>query len=103
MACDFTMACLVLQAMVQHGGIKVLLETMSVFEDDAILMVKTISTLDNVVSADEEYAMIVMERGGRQAVEQVRTAHRFDIEVTAAADSCLLSIDRKSTRLNSSH
>ncbi|KAH8060747.1 hypothetical protein JL722_4861 [Aureococcus anophagefferens] len=45
---------------VSAGGIKVLLNTMETFDDDPELIIKTVTTLDNLVSADMEYAAVAM-------------------------------------------
>ena len=52
-----------LKSIVQYGGIKILLDTMTVFGDEEALMISAVRTLDNIVSADEEYALIVIEKG----------------------------------------
>jgi hypothetical protein len=52
-----------LKSIVQYGGIKMLLDTMLVFGDDELLMISAVRTLDNIVSADEEFANIVIEKG----------------------------------------
>jgi len=82
-----------LKIIVQHGGVKVILETMTVLQDDAELIAKALHTLDNLVSADMEFATIIIEKGGRAAVEAARDAHPFDEGVKQAAESALLSMN----------
>jgi hypothetical protein len=74
---------------------------------DASLMRKAVGMMDNVVSADEEFADIVLEKGGRSLVAAVQALHRpgapngqgsaegeeGDAEVADACESCLLSMD----------
>ena len=52
-----------LKSIVQYGGVKILLDIMTVFGDEELLMVSAVRTLDNIISADEEYANIVIDKG----------------------------------------
>ena len=78
------------------------------YMQDASLMRKAIGMMDNVVSADEEFADIVFDKGGRKLVQAVQALHRKlsggaanaddddeddSKEVVDACVSCLLSMD----------
>ena len=47
------------------------MDSLQTFSDDVLLMVNAMQTLDNLVSADEEYAAIVIEKGGQQVLQQI--------------------------------
>jgi hypothetical protein len=98
-----------LKAIVQHGGIRVLMDTMATYTTDAELMDKSIQTVDNIVSADEEYATIVMEKGGKDAIEEVKQEHEAmgNSEVVASCNAAILSMtamarvkERDGTKVN---
>ncbi|CAE7516283.1 unnamed protein product, partial [Symbiodinium microadriaticum] len=85
-----------LKSIVQYGGIKILLDTMTVFGDEEALMISAVRTLDNIVSADEEYALIVIEKGGKSAVEKVKSQYSADHEeIHDICGSALLSISAR--------
>lgn len=84
---------------------RVLCDVMGVDEymQDTSLMTKAVGMMDNVVSADEEFADIVFEKGGRKLVQGVQALHQ---QLSSGADdeddsqevvdncvSCLLSMD----------
>jgi hypothetical protein len=52
-----------MKAIVQHGGVQLLIDTMKVFPENEELMISAISTLDNVIIVDEEYSNYVIEKG----------------------------------------
>lgn len=52
-----------MKAIVQHGGVKLLLDTMTAFSDNEELMISAIATLDNIIIVDEEYSNYVIEKG----------------------------------------
>ena len=80
------------RALVAAGGIKVLLTTLETFDDDPDLIIKTITTLDNLVSADVEYASVVLERDGEGLLKRCCAKWAHDAAVAAAGQTALLSI-----------
>ncbi|KAH8069975.1 hypothetical protein JL721_5518 [Aureococcus anophagefferens] len=74
------------------GGIKVLLNTMETFDDDPELIIKTITTLDNLVSADMEYAAVVLERDGEGLLKSCIDKWSHDPAVVQCGQTALLSI-----------
>ena len=82
-----------LRVIVQAGAIKIILKSMEFYDTDPSLMVKAIAVLDNVVSADEEYATLVMQKGGKEAVERVKAQNQYDAGVVQAADAAILSME----------
>jgi hypothetical protein len=81
-----------IKLIVQHGGIKIFLQMMEVFGDDEELMCQTLNTLDNVVSADEEYAAIMVERQGEEKINAVLEIHAGVTRVEHAGKATLLSM-----------
>ncbi len=83
--------------MVQHGCIKTLLAIMDVeeYQEDSALMMKAVGMMDNVVSADEEFASIVKDKGGKQLLRAVADTHSDDVEMRNAVQSTLLSMEAK--------
>ncbi|KAJ8608985.1 hypothetical protein CTAYLR_008975 [Chrysophaeum taylorii] len=81
-----------LRALVGAGGIKVLLSTLETFDDDPELVVKAIATLDNLVSADVEYATVVVERDGEGLLKECAAKWVRDPPVVRATETTLLSI-----------
>jgi len=81
-----------IKLIVQHGGIKIFLQMMEVYGDDEELMCQTLNTLDNVASADEEYAAILIEKKGEEKIKEVLQQHPNDARVKMAGDSTLLSM-----------
>ena len=81
-----------IKLLVQHGGIKIFLQMMDVFGDNDELMVQTLNTLDNIVSADEEYAAIMIERDGEAKINLVLEQHPNDARVQHAGKATLLSM-----------
>jgi len=85
-----------LKNIVQYGGVRIILDTMQVFGDDEELMISAIKTLDNVVSADVEYANIVIEKGGKAAIEKVQKMYpESHNEIHEAINSALLSMSAR--------
>jgi hypothetical protein len=85
-----------IKVIVQHGGIKVLCAVMEVeeYQQNVELMLKAVGMMDNVVSASEEFATVVADKGGRQLVEELREVHgEGEEELFGAATSALLSMD----------
>jgi hypothetical protein len=80
------------RALVSAGGIKVLLNTMETFDDDPELIIKTITTLDNLVSADMEYAAVVLERDGEGLLKSCIDKWSHDPAVVQCGQTALLSI-----------
>ena len=81
-----------IKLIVQHGGIKIFLQMMEVFGDDEELMCQTLNTLDNVVSADEEYAAIMAEKQGKEQIQAVMKLHVGVARVEHAGRATLLSM-----------
>uniref|UniRef100_A0A7S3K4K4 WW domain-containing protein n=1 Tax=Aureoumbra lagunensis TaxID=44058 RepID=A0A7S3K4K4_9STRA len=81
-----------LKALVGAGGIRVLLDTLDTFDDSPELIIKTVNTLDNLVSADVEYASVVLERDGEGLLKQCQNKWQNDSGVVRAIDTALLSI-----------
>jgi len=81
-----------IKLIVQHGGIKIFLQMMGVYGDDEELMCQTLNTLDNVASADEEYAAILIEKRGEEQIKEVLAQHAGCERVQMAGDSTLLSM-----------
>lgn len=80
------------RALVSAGGIKVLLNTMETFDDDPELIIKTITTLDNLVSSNIEYASVVLERDGEGLLKGCIDKWSHDPSVVDAGQKALLSI-----------
>ena len=59
------------------------------------LMMKAVGMMDNVVSADEEFASIVKDKGGKQLLRAVADTHSDDVEMRNAVQSTLLSMEAK--------
>ncbi|GMI17199.1 hypothetical protein TrLO_g6315 [Triparma laevis f. longispina] len=81
-----------IKLIVQHGGIKIFLQMMDVFGDQEELMVQTLNTLDNIVSADEEFAAIMIERDGEAKIRSVLAQHPHEPRVEHAGNATLLSM-----------
>ena len=81
-----------IKLIVQHGGIKIFLQMMEVFGDDEELMCQTLNTLDNVVSADEEYAAIMVDKQGEEKIKAVLEIHVGVTRVEHAGKATLLSM-----------
>ena len=86
-----------IKIMVQHGCIKTLLAIMDVeeYQDDSELMMKAVGMMDNVVSADEEFASIVKDKGGKKLLKAVAEVHADDDSMRTAVQSTLLSMEAK--------
>jgi hypothetical protein len=85
----------IIKVIVQHGGIRVLCAVMEVdeYQQDAALMIKAVGMIDNVVSADEEFASIVVEKGGRGLLERLKSKHLGEPDLMRAISSTLLSME----------
>jgi len=81
-----------IKLLVQHGGIKIFLQMMDVFGEQEELMCQTLNTLDNIVSADEEYAAIMIEKDGEMKIKSVLSQHPADPRVQHAGNATLLSM-----------
>ena len=81
-----------IKLIVQHGGIKIFLQMMDVFGEQEELMCQTLNTLDNIVSADEEYAAIMIEKDGEKKIKSVLAIHPNDERVKHAGNATLLSM-----------
>jgi hypothetical protein len=81
-----------IKLIVQHGGIKIFLQMMDVFGDQEELMVETLNTLDNIVSADEEFAAIMIERDGESKIKSVMAQHPNEPRVEQKGNATLLSM-----------
>jgi len=84
-----------IKVIVQHGGIRVLIAVMEVedYQSDVQLMLKAVGMMDNVVSADEEFADIVEDKGGKGLVEILKSVHQYDSDMKSATTSCLLTME----------
>jgi hypothetical protein len=84
-----------IKVIVQHGGIRVLIAVMEVeeYQADVSLMLKAVGMMDNVVSADEEFADIVADKGGKMLVEILKNLHPYDSDMKEATTSCLLTME----------
>ena len=80
------------RALVSAGGIKVLLHTMETFDHDPDLIVKTITTLDNLVSAELEYASIILEKDGEGLLKRCIEKWSHEERVVQTGQTALLSI-----------
>ena len=82
--------------MVQQGAIKVLLQMMEVFMDNKELMIQTLNTLDNIISSDEEYAAILIEKGGQAKIDEVKNMHPGDQALLKQLNITITSINAMS-------
>lgn len=104
---NYLLYCYVFQVLVQQGGVKAVLDAITLYASEPDFLVNAVRTLDNIVSADDEYAALVMEKGGKQAVERAKLAHSGHPDLVEAASSCLLAMntmarmkDREGTKVN---
>lgn len=79
-----------LRALVGAGGIKVLLNTLECMNDDPDLIVKTITTLDNLCSADLEYSTVVLELNGEDLIKAC--VHKWIVSVIMNTSSVLYNL-----------
>mmetsp|Transcript_4951 Transcript_4951/g.15520 ORF Transcript_4951/g.15520 Transcript_4951/m.15520 type:complete len:927 (+) Transcript_4951:946-3726(+) len=85
-----------LRAIVGAGGVKVLLETIQEERKAPELLVKALATIDNLVSADLEYALVVQEHQGERKLEAClqssSSTGNDDDDVRRAGEAALLSL-----------
>ena len=81
-----------LQAIVQHGGIAVIIEAIGAFPEEPELMKRCIQTIDNIAMASKEYAAIVIQQGGRTCIEELIAVYDDDQEIADAGKSALLAM-----------
>jgi len=81
-----------IRPIVAAGGLQVLLDTLGAFDDDAALVVRAMATLDSLVSADSEYACVVVERNGEALLQACITKWSSDSAVAHEGRACLLSL-----------
>lgn len=78
---------------VQHRGIEVIMTAISEHVEEENLIVKAIKTLDNISTANEEYAELVANIGGKQIIEQVIETYEGNEMVRSAGQSALVSMN----------
>lgn len=86
-----------LMSFVQHRGIQTLLSACEEHRDDDSLVCSAVTTLGNIVSADQDCALLVLEAGAEVAVEAVQNRKCFQPTsdfpaLHAAARSTLLGL-----------
>lgn len=84
-----------IKVLVQHSGVKVLCAILEIeeYQQDAPLMLKAVGMLENVICADEEFAAIVAERGGKALLEKLWALYQGSEELVHATSSSLHSLE----------
>ena len=73
----------------QFGGLKILVDTLEIFSDNAPLLIKAMQTLDNLVSADAEYAFAAQDRMVHDTLLSIMDDFRDEPEVRPIAGPIL--------------
>jgi hypothetical protein len=84
-----------IKVLVQHSGVKVLCAILEIeeYQQDGPLMLKAVGMLENVICADEEFAAIVAERGGKALLEKLWALYQGSEELVNATSSSLQSLE----------
>jgi len=81
-----------LTSIVQHNGIKKIIDAITVHPDNKDLMKSCIQSLDNITMASSENATIVIDEGGKELLELVMESHKDSPEIQRNGKSALLSL-----------
>jgi hypothetical protein len=88
-----------LRKMVQFDGVKKIVASITRKIDDVEIMNKAVQTLDNIAMANNEYCAIVINEGGKEAIESVLKRYEGEYdenedaeEVVDACKSAILSM-----------
>jgi len=77
-----------LRKMVQFGGVKKIISSIQKHSSDIDVMMKAVQTLDNIAMANGEYATIVIEEGGKDAISRLLEEHKGDEDAEELIDVC---------------
>jgi hypothetical protein len=88
-----------LPVLVQHGAIKIIISAISHFPEVPEVIKKCVLVLDNISSADTEYAAIVIETGGFDAIETIADAYTSDEEMQSLCQRARVSIQTMTLKL----
>lgn len=71
-----------LKIIVQYDGIQVVMDAICDHPEHKALMVRSIQTIDNIAMANQEHAAIVIEKRGRELIEEIMDAYSNDEDIT---------------------
>eukprot|EP00616_Rhizochromulina_sp_CCMP1243_P018529 CAMPEP_0118996622 /NCGR_PEP_ID=MMETSP1173-20130426/60396_1 /TAXON_ID=1034831 /ORGANISM="Rhizochromulina marina cf, Strain CCMP1243" /LENGTH=338 /DNA_ID=CAMNT_0006948025 /DNA_START=8 /DNA_END=1020 /DNA_ORIENTATION=+ len=81
-----------LQTIIHFGGLKLVCDTIELYQHDGLLLVKAMQTLDNLISAQAEYAFVAERRGVDRMLTDIMNTYAQDPQVLSVAETTKLSL-----------